>query len=115
MCIRSAGIALALSVALFAPISAHAQSVMSLNHVVTDNLPHSECMRRGVDTIRIAGLRHFGTTDEAVWGSTNDNRYTAAVYCLTTRDIAVLAVTGTDRNRTRSIVDDLVAAWRRFQ
>jgi hypothetical protein len=101
-------------VALLASVPANAQeSVMSINHVVTNNLPHHECMRRGSNALAAARLEQFGTTSEAVWGRTYDRRYTVVVYCLTTRDVAVLAVTGFDRNVTHNLVEDLVGAWHR--
>jgi hypothetical protein len=86
---------------------------MSINHVVTYNLPHYECMRRGSQTLAMARLNQFGTTSEAVWGETYDRRFTAVVYCLTTRDVAVMVVNGPDRGVTHNLVEDLVSAWNR--
>lgn len=107
--------AIAAGLVASAPVSAQQQNVMSINHVITYNLPHHECMRRGSDAFNAARLRQFGTTSEAVWASTYDNVYTAVVYCLTTRDVAVMVVNGPDRRVTHTLVEDLVAAWNRMR
>ncbi len=54
MFIRSAGAAVVFAVAMLAG-QANAQSpIMSVNHIVTNNLPHYECMRRASYTLRLA-------------------------------------------------------------
>jgi hypothetical protein len=114
--IRTLSLVAAMAAGLVASAPASAQqTVMSINHVVTYNLPHHECMRRGSDTFNAARLRQFGTTSEAVWASTYDNLYTAVVYCLTTRDVAVMVVNGPDRRVTHTLVEDMVAAWNRMR
>lgn len=116
MKIRTLSLVAAMAAGLVASAPASAQqTVMSINHVVTYNLPHHECMRRGSDTFNAARLRQFGTTSEAVWASTYDNLYTAVVYCLTTRDVAVMVVNGPDRRVTHTLVEDMVAAWNRMR
>ncbi|MFZ1104650.1 MAG: hypothetical protein WAN86_17670 [Hyphomicrobiaceae bacterium] len=99
-----------------APTYAMAQSaVLSINHVVTHNMPFDQCLRHASDTFRVANMRQFGTTSEAVWAETADRRYSATIYCLTTRDVAVVAVYGPDRRATASILDNLLEAWRRVR
>jgi hypothetical protein len=112
--IRSLSTACAMAAGLAASVPASAQqSVMSINHVVTYNMPHHECMRRGSQTLAMARLNQFGTTSEAVWGETYDRMFTAVIYCLTTRDVAVMVVNGPDRGVTHNLVEDLVSAWNR--
>ena len=112
---RALLIAPLLAAALLAPVSANAQqTTLSINHVVTHNLPHHQCMRRAADTLREARLRQFDTTLEAVWGNpNNDNRYTVGIYCLTTRDVAVVVASGFDGRETARLVEDVIAAWNR--
>lgn len=110
MRLRAFAAALA-ATAAFAAAPAGAQ-IMSLNHVVTDGLPHDECMRRAADTILNIGFRSIGSTSEAQWGRSQDDLYSVAIYCLRTRDVAVLAVNGPDRNITSATVSRLLTAWR---
>lgn len=86
--------------------------IMSLNHMVTDGLPHHECMRRAADTILNIGYRSIGATSEAQWGKSQDDIYTAAVYCLRTRDVAVFVVNGPARDVTSATISRLLNAWR---
>ncbi|MBL8663746.1 MAG: hypothetical protein U1F37_12875 [Alphaproteobacteria bacterium] len=95
----------------FAAAPAGAQ-IMSLNHMVTDGLPHHECMRRAADTILNIGYRSIGATSEAQWGKSQDDLYTAAVYCLRTRDVAVFVVNGPARDVTSATISRLLNAWR---
>lgn len=95
----------------FAAVPAGAQ-IMSLNHAVTDGLPHEECMRRAAATILNIGFRSIGATSEAQWGKSEDDLYTAAVYCLKTRDVAVFVVNGPARNITSETVSRLLSTWR---
>ncbi|MCW5770755.1 MAG: hypothetical protein KIT16_03905 [Rhodospirillaceae bacterium] len=111
MSIRSAAAALALGGALFAAAPASAQVIMSLNHVATNGLPFAECMRRAQSALQQTGLLYHDTTSQAVWGRTGDGRYMVSFYCLTTRDVVVLAAAGPEGSGTRSLVDRLLAAW----
>ena len=114
MFIRSAGAAVVFAMAWFAAGQANAQSpIMSVNHIVTNNLPHYECMRRASYTLRLADTPQFDTTSEAVWGRTRDGRYMVTIYCLTTRDVAMIAAAGANGNITSNLVDGLIAAWNR--
>jgi hypothetical protein len=86
--------------------------IMSLNHQVTDGLPHEECMRRGAATILNIGYRSIGSTSEAQWGRSADELYTAAIYCIRTRDVAVFVVNGPARNVTSETIARLLSTWR---
>jgi hypothetical protein len=102
-----------LAAVLFAG-QANAQSpIMSVNHIVTNNMPHYECMRRAANTLRIADTPQFDTTSSAVWGRSRDGRYMVTIYCLTTRDVAMVAAAGQYGNVTASLVDGIMAAWQR--
>jgi hypothetical protein len=93
---------------------ANAQSpIMSVNHIVTNNLPHYECMRRAANTLRIADTPQFDATPQAVWGRSRDGHYMVTIYCLTTRDVAMVAAAGAYGNVTANLVDGLIAAWHR--
>jgi hypothetical protein len=107
----SAAAAAAFAASLFAAAPASAQ-IMSLNHIVTDGLPHHECMRRAADTILNIGFRSIGATSEAQWGKSQDDLYTAAIYCLRTRDVAVFVVNGPGRDITGQTISNLLGAWR---
>ena len=95
--------------ALAAP--AAAQSIMSLNHVVTNSMPHAECMDRANRTLSAAGLRYHDTTSEAQWGLSQDGQYMVSIYCLKTRDIAVFAATGAQGAVTGSLITRMINAW----
>lgn len=110
MQLRPVPAAIAAAIA-FAAAPAGAQ-IMSLNHVVTDGLPHEECMRRGADTILNIGYRSIGATSEAQWGRSQDDLYTVAIYCLRRRDVAVFIVNGPARNVTSETVSRLLSTWR---
>lgn len=90
---------------------AAAQSIMTLNHIVTDNMPHAECMSRASRTIQAAGLLYHDTTSEALWGLSQDRLYMVAIYCLRTRDVAVFAATGAEGSITGSLVTSMTNAW----
>lgn len=113
MRLRLAPAALAAALAISAA-PAGAQ-IMSLNHQVTDGLPHPDCMRRAADTILNIGFRSIGATSEAQWGKSQDDLYTAAIYCLRTRDVAVFVVNGPARDMTSSTISQLLNAWRTTQ
>ncbi len=102
----------ALAAALLLAAAPAGAQIMSLNHVVTDGLSHDECMRRAADTILNIGFRSIGSTSEAQWGKSQDDLYSVAIYCLRTRDVAVFAVNGPDRNITSATVSRLLTAWR---
>jgi hypothetical protein len=108
---RSALAASALACAVSAAAPAGAQ-IMSLNHVVTNGLPHDECMRRAAATILNIGFNSIGATSEAHWGRSPDQRFTVAIYCLKTRDVAMFAVDGPDRNIASETISRLLGAWR---
>ena len=113
MSIRSACAAAILAGSVLVPGSAAAQVIFSINHVVTDNLPHGECMRRADATLRTAGWTYFDKTSEAVWATTRKRQYMASIYCLTTRDVAVITAAGPDSKLTHSMVEELIDEWKR--
>lgn len=115
MSIRTAAAALGLAGALLAAAPASAQVIMSLNHVATNGLPFGECMRRAQAALQQSGLLYHDTTSEAVWGRTGDGRYMVSFYCLTQRDVVVLAAAGPEGSGTSSLVNRLLAAWRQTQ
>ena len=102
-----------LAAVLFAGHADAQGPIMSVNHIVTNNLPHYECMRRAANTLRIADTPQFDTTSSAVWGRTRDGQYIVTIYCLTTRDVAMVAAAGAYGNVTSSLVDGILAAWHR--
>ena len=102
----------ALAVACTISAAPAGAQIMSLNHMVTDGLPHHECMRRAADTILNIGYRSIGATSEAQWGKSQDDLYTAAIYCLRTRDVAVFVVNGPARDITSATISRLLSAWR---
>jgi hypothetical protein len=115
MLVRISFAAAILAAATLTSAPAHAGAIMSLNNRVTDDLPHEDCMRRARATIKDAGFRYHDTTSQAVWGTAHDRRDMVAIYCLTTRDIAVFAAaspTG-DGKVTEPLVDRLTDAWER--
>ena len=104
-------LAAALLAAPFLAVPAAAQSIMTLNHIVTDNMPHAECMSRANRTLQAAGLLYHDTTSEAVWGLSQDRQYMVSIYCLKTRDVAVFAATGAEGSITGSLVTSMTNAW----
>lgn len=113
MLLRISCAAAILAIAAFGPAPAQAGAIMSLNNRVTDDLSHEACMKRARAAIREAGFRYHDTTSEAVWGTAHDRRDMVAIYCLTTRDVAVFAAaspTG-DGKVTAPLVDALTDAW----
>lgn len=113
MLLRILSAAAILAAATFTAAPASAGAIMSLNNRVTDDLPHKDCMRRAREAIRDAGFRYHDTTSQAVWGTANNRRDMVAIYCLTTRDIAVFAAaspTG-DGKITEPLVDRLTDSW----
>jgi hypothetical protein len=98
--------------ALLALAPASAQAAMSFNHFVTDDLPHAQCMAKARTTMRKARLSLLEPTSEAVWAETSDRNKLAAIYCLKTRDVAVVTVAGKRTSETRPILDRLMSAWR---
>jgi hypothetical protein len=104
-------IAVALLAAPLAAAPAAAQSIMSLNHVVTANMPHATCMARANRTLSAAQLRYHDTTSEAVWGLSQDGQYMVSIYCLKTRDVAVFAATGAQGSVTGSLITRMINAW----
>ena len=102
----------ALFTALLAPAPASAQAAMSFNHFVTDDLPHAQCMAKARTTMRKARLSLLEPTSEAVWAETSDRNKLASIYCLKSRDVAVVSVAGKRVSETRPILDRLMSAWR---
>ncbi len=102
----------ALAAAIAVSAAPAGAQIMSLNHQVTDGLPHHECMRRAAATILNIGYRSIGTTSEAQWGKSEDDLYTAAIYCLRTRDVAVFVVNGPARDITSQTISTLLSTWR---
>jgi len=104
-----------LAAALLAAASASAQSIMTLNHIITNGLPHADCMSRAGRTLQAAGLVYYDTTSEAQWAVTPDRAYMIAIYCLRARDVAILAATGADGSMTGSLVGRVQAQWQQTQ
>lgn len=98
--------------ALISAAPANAQVIMTLNNITTEGMAHAECMSRAAATIDRAGFLYHDTTSEAVWGRTHDGRFMVAIYCLTTRDVAVFAVAGPHGEGTSSNNRRLTTAWR---
>jgi hypothetical protein len=107
---RKSVYALVVAGALF-PAPVLAQSALSINHYVTDDMPHDQCMDRARRVIREAGLSSLPKTSEAMWGETSDRRVLASIYCLKTRDVAVIAVAGRRLDDTRPILQRLMKTW----
>jgi len=113
MLLRVSTAAIIVAIATLSSAPTYAGAIMSLNNRVTDDLSHEACMRRARAAIREAGFRYHDTTSEAVWGTAHDRRDMVAIYCLTTRDVAVFAAaspTG-DGKVTAPLVDALTDAW----
>jgi hypothetical protein len=104
-----------LAAVLLAAAPAAAQSIMTLNHVVTEGLPHADCMSRAGRTLQAAGFVYHDTTSEAQWAVTPDRAYMVAIYCLRSRDVAVLAATGADGSVTSTLVSRISAQWQQTQ
>ncbi len=62
-------------------------------------------------TLQAAGLTYYDTTSEAQWAVTQDRAYMVAIYCLRTRDVAVLAATGAEGSTTSSLVSRVAEQW----
>lgn len=92
---------------------AAADNPHSANHIITNGLPHADCLRKASETFKAAKVKQFGTTSEAIWAYSSDQTQVASIYCLTTRDVAVVIVSGPDRNTNHALVERLVAVWRR--
>jgi hypothetical protein len=102
-----------IGLALAAP--ATADNPHSINHIVTAGLSHAACLRKAAGTLRAAKLAHFSTTSSALWAYSSDKSQMASIYCLSTRDVAVVAVSGPDRAANHQLVDRLLATWRRVR
>lgn len=87
---------------------------LSINHIVTNGLPHPDCLRQASRTFSEANLREFGKTSEAVWADTGSG-YSATIYCLATRDVAVVAVYGPDGPTAEGWLNRINAAWQRMR
>jgi len=94
------------------PASAHAQSALSMNHYVTDDMSHEDCMAKARRVMRKARLSMLDPTSETIWAETSNRNTLAAIYCLKTRDVAVFAVAGRRLNDTRPVLERMVDAWR---
>lgn len=101
------------TLALVLAVPAAADNPHSANHIITNGLPHPDCLRKASETFQAAKLRQFGTTSEAVWAYNSDQTQVASIYCLTTRDVAVVIVSGPDRKTNHALVDRLVSVWPR--
>jgi len=114
MLLRLSAVAAVLTAfATFAPAPASAGAIMSLNNRATNDMSHEECMRKAAAAIRRAGFKYHDTTSEAVWGLANNSRDMVAIYCPTTRDIAIF-VAGSPTGRgavTEPLVDRLTDEW----
>lgn len=98
--------------ALLAPAPASAQAAMSFNHYVTDEMPHAQCMAKARTVMRKARLSLLEPTSEAIWAETSDRNKLASIYCLKSRDVAIITVAGKRITETRPILDRLMSAWR---
>ena len=122
MLLRLSAVAAVLTAfATFAPAPASAGAIMSLNNRVTNDMSHEEWvderavewLRKAAAAIRRAGFKYHDTTSEAVWGLANNSRDMVAIYCPTTRDIAIF-VAGSPTGRgavTEPLVDRLTDEW----
>jgi hypothetical protein len=104
---------LALAVAgVLVPAPVHAQSALSMNHFVTDDMPHEDCMAKARRVMRAARLQMLSPTSETIWAETSNRNTLAAIYCLKSRDIALFAVAGRRLDDTRPVLNRMVDAWR---
>jgi hypothetical protein len=104
---------LALAVAgVLIPAPVQAQSALSMNHFVTDDMPHEDCMSKARRTMRSAKLSLLSPTSETVWGESANRNTLAAIYCLKSRDVALFAVSGRRLDDTRPVLNRMLDAWK---
>jgi len=95
--------------AALAPAHARAQTTtMSIDHLVVDRMVLDTCMKWGDTALRQAGLRVVAPSTAAVWGVSADGANTATIYCVDTRGVIVVVVSGTSIAKTRPTLDRLL-------